>query len=170
MQAAEHSQTEMHSIQPRWISDELALGDKLNQAIQQNKRADFGYLLAMLSDNVLEQGFARLQRVAADAPEWKPPFAYGPAIPLAASASDYAHNPAALYEKSAVSWRLQNALRPEALNPVNDAKHIPAEVKNNCSHFVQLRMRSEAYQQVQGSEADLIDVIDNIRGVDRYAA
>lgn len=170
MDAAEHSQATTAQLEPRWISNELALGDRLNQAISHNKRADFGYLLAMLSDNALESGFARLQREPANAPKWQPPFAYGPAIPLAATASDYAHTPAALYEQSVVGWRLQNSLRPEALNPVNDPKHIAAEVRANCPHYVQLRMRANAYEQVQGSEADLIDVIDKVRGVDRQAA
>jgi hypothetical protein len=159
------------SATPAWIQNEIALGSRLGEACQQGHRADFSYLLALISTNVTEQGFAQLQRPDDAAADWVPPFAHGQPVPLAARADDWARNPARAMRESFADWRLLNALDPEALALQNDPKHIPGQVLDNCPHFAQARLRQDAESTVTcNQEADLVDVIDRLRGIDRSAA
>ncbi len=95
-----------------YISDELALGRQLNNAIQSNHRADFGYLLALLSDNALEQSSEVLKRPDPEKPAWEPPFAFARATPLAAEPVDYAYVPGKTFQNNIQDWRLRYAMRP----------------------------------------------------------
>ncbi|MCC5879284.1 MAG: hypothetical protein JJU03_05270 [Idiomarina sp.] len=166
-----------------YISDERALGQQLNVAVHQQQRADFGYLLAMLSNNVLEHSASVFKPAASVAPGWQPPFAVSPAAPLAVASADFSRNPGADFQRSRADWRLQQALRPEGLNLVNDPKHIPANVMANCAHYVQQRYQGDQSASAPGysdaanepaenasNAADLIDIIDQLRGVDRAVA
>lgn len=167
---------------PRYISDEVSLGQKLNHAIHQQQRADFGFLLAQLSDNVLEHSTQALRRQHVPMPEWQPPFAFGPVIPLAAQTDDFLHTPGLLFQHSRADWRLHYALRPEGLNPVNDPKFISPQVHQNCAHYVQSRLQGSAQNLKQSDiinqdsdekefAADkLLDIIDSLRGVERAVA
>ena len=181
LNTAEQASASIDETPPHYISDEAGLGQRLNNAVHQQQRADFGYLLAMLSDNVLEHSASALRKQVSAAPEWRPPFAFGPAVPLAASESDFVYTPGESFQQSRAAWRLQYELRPEGLNPVNDPKFINPEVRHNCAHFVQSRMRSvvqpnlepdstEAPQQSPFNPENLIDIIDSLRGVDRAVA
>lgn len=168
----------------RFITDELALGQRLNHAVEHGQRADFSYLLALLSDNVIEHSAFKLQRAKTLPATWKPPFAYGPSTPLQASQQDFANNPAAAFQQSRTLWRLQYQLQPEGLHLVNDAKHVAAEVVANCAHYVQQRLQGQPAQSVSSDEdlvtqaadmpaydeSDLLDIIDRLRGVDRAVA
>lgn len=153
-----------------YISDELALGQRLNHAIQSNHRADFGYLLALLSDNALEQSSEILKRADPEKPAWQPPFAYARATPLAAEAADYAYVPGKTFQNNIQDWRLRYAMRPEALNPVNDPAYISPEVFSNCSHFVQDRLRGCVNTAKTGTESDLLDVLGNVHEIEREVA
>lgn len=179
LNTAEQATATTDDATPRYISDEARLGQRLNNAVHQQQRADFGYLLAMLSDNVLEHSASALRKQVNSAPEWRPPFAFGPAVPLAASEDDFAYTPGESFQQSRAAWRLHYALRPEGLNPVNDPKFISPQVRHNCAHFVQSRMRSAAQQEdasTDGAEEsmfnpeNLIDIIDSLRGVERAVA
>ena len=181
LNTAEQPTASTDDVTPRYISDEAGLGQRLNNAVHQQQRADFGYLLAMLSDNVLEHSASALRKQVSPAPEWHPPFAFGPAVPLAASDDDYAYTPGETFQQSRAAWRLHYALRPEGLNPVNDAKFISPHVRQNCAHFVQSRMHNTAQSEAGSANADaseqsmfnpenLVDIIDSLRGVDRAVA
>lgn len=167
---------------PRYISDETALGQKLNYAVHQQQRADFGFLLALLSDNVLEHSAQALRQQQTPAPERQPPFAFGPTTPLAAQDKDFVHVPGLHFQQSRADWRLHYALRPEGLNPVNDPAFIPPQVYQNCAHYVQTRLQDSAQHLNQADLANtisedlgepefethnLLDLIDSLRGVER---
>lgn len=153
-----------------YISDELVLGRQLNNAIQSNHRADFGYLLALLSDNVLEQSSEVLKRAEPEKPAWQPPFAYARATPLAAESADFAYVPGKIFQNNIQDWRLRYAMRPEALNPVNDPAYIPSEVFSNCSHFVQDRLRGHVSTTKAGTESDLLDVLNSVHQTEHEVA
>lgn len=159
-----------------YISDERALGQRLNVAVHHQQRADFGYLLAMLSSDVLEHSASVFQPATHAEPAWQPPFAVSPTAPLAFATADFDANPSADFIRSRVDWRLLQALRPEGLNQVNDPKHIPANVIDNCAHFVQQRYRrGQQPTETETTEhssnaADLVDIIDQLRGVNRAVA
>lgn len=166
------------------LSAEHSLGQRLNQAVQQGRRADFSYLLASLSDNVLEfSAFAPLN--PASKTPWRPPFAYGPAVPLAVQPREFTQQPSHDFSTSRVLWRLQHAMHPAGLHIVNDKHHLGADVVANCAHYVQQRLASQQtevlptqtqHTAADGLEddapgpADLIDIIDKLRGIDRAVA
>lgn len=153
-----------------FITAELGLGTRLNQAIGEGKRADFSYLLALLSDNVIEHSSVALKRSSTPSTPWQPPFPYGPSVPLQCTEAEYQRTPVRAFGQSRALWQLQHALQPAGLNPVNDPKHIPAEVVANCPHYVQQRLSPGKGDDPRGEEADLIDVIDRLRGVERAVA
>lgn len=154
-----------------WIQNEIALGGRLGEAFQQGRRADFSYLLALISSNVTEQGFAQLQRPAADAADWRPPFAHAKPQPLAAREQDWQRKPMQAMAHSFADWRLLNALDPEALALANDPARIPGVVRDNCAHYVQARLDADSALRGDAlQESDLVEVIDTLRGVDRNAA
>lgn len=154
-----------------WIQNEIALGGRLGEAFQQGRRADFSYLLSLISSNVTEQGFAQLQRPAAGAPDWIPPFAHAQPQPLAARERDWQRKPMQAIVNSFADWRLLNALDPEALALANDPARIPGVVRDNCAHYVQARLDADTAATAEHlQESDLVEVIDTLRGVDRNAA
>ncbi|WP_157982784.1 VC2046/SO_2500 family protein [Aliidiomarina minuta] len=154
-----------------WIQHEIPLGKHLSEAFQSGRRADFSYLLSLLSTNATESGFARLQRAPQPDQKWQPPFASAPPQPLGASNSDWQRNPSKAIHDSFTSWRLLNALQPEALHLHNDSKALAGAVRDNCSGFVRARWADrESAENLQTEEAGLVDIIDNLRGVDRSAA
>ncbi|MGX5914333.1 VC2046/SO_2500 family protein [Aliidiomarina sp. Khilg15.8] len=159
------------STQPAWIQNEITLGTRLGEACQEGRRADFSYLLSLISSNVTEQGYAQLQRPEKAAREWVPPFPHAQPQPLEARPQDWQRNPSKAIAHSFADWRLLNALDPEALSLQNNPAKIPGVVRDNCPHYVQARLnRSTTQATEQGQEADLVDVIDSLRGVDRSAA
>lgn len=185
LKTAAQSTTSVNDPKPRYISDETALGQKLNHAVHQQQRADFGFLLALLSDNVLEHSAQALRRQQTPTLEWQPPFAFGPTTPLAAQDKDFLHVPGMLFQQSRADWRLHHALRPEGLNPVNDPAFIPPQVYQNYAHYVQTRLQDSAqrlnqsdlnYTMAENSGEhefethNLLDIIDSLRGVERAVA
>lgn len=160
-----------NSPQPAWIQNEITLGSRLGEACQQGRRADFSYLLSLISTNVTEHGFAQLQRPDEGAHAWVPPFPHAQPQPLAAREQDWKRNPAQAVTHSFADWRLLNALDPEALALHNDPARLPGVVRDNCPHYAQARLNLHGKaSDEQGQESDLVDVIDGLRGVDRSAA
>lgn len=150
----------------QFVTHELSLGTRLNQAIHGQQRADFSYLLALLSTDPLEQAVNLLEREAAPEAEWSPPFDYTSGRPLQAQSADYQAAPGAAWQRSRVLWRLLDALRPEGLNPRDDVKAIDPDVFNNCPHYVRQRLQAQtpAAKEWQTETADLLDVIEQVRG------
>lgn len=171
-----HSHSAAKPSEPAsYITAELSLGSRLNQSILDGKRADFSYLLALLSDNLTESSEFALTPSAEPAKAWQPPFPVGPSLPLQCREDEYQDNPAASFAQSRALWRLEHALRPAGLHPVNDAKHIPPQVIANCAHYVQQRVAGEPTDSWVAEPANLIDILQQlkerqVRGVERAVA
>lgn len=171
MNGMEAANTTQQTSPAEWIQHEIPLGKHLSEAFQSGRRADFSYLLSLLSTNATESAFARLQRSPESAPKWQPPFASAPPQPLGASNLDWQRNPSKAIHDSFTSWRLLNALQPEALHLHNDSKALAGVVRDNCSGFVRARWaQGESSDSPQTQESGLVDIIDDLRGVDRSAA
>ena len=168
-----------------FIAAEAELGSSLNHSLSRGQRADFRYLLALLSDNVVEHSAVTELHNSDTVPAWNPPFAVAPQVPLQSRSTEF--------DKSVVSfaahrtlWRLQQALQPAGLHPINNPKHIPAQVVENCAHYVQQRLSNAAKHASASldkdtpgkapspenvtSYAELLDVIEQSRGAQRVVA
>lgn len=153
-----------------FVSTEAELGCGLNQALNRGQRANFSYLLAMLSDNVVEHSAFTAFRKVEPVSSWTPPFAVGSQVPIQSTSAEFDQSPTALFAASRSQWRLQQALHPAGLHPLNDAKHIPALVVANCAHYVQQRLREAATPGGSVPPVELLDVVDRYRGVERAVA
>jgi len=153
-----------------YVSVEAEFGSGLNQALNRGQRADFSYLLAMLSDNVIEHSSFSDDRKVEVSSLWTPPFAVGSKVPLQSTSTEFNQSPTALFTNSRTHWCLQQALQPAGLHPVNDAKHIPAHVVANCAHYVQHRLSGATKPDDSVARTEILDVIDHYRGVERAVA
>ena len=155
---------------PHFIAAEAELGSGLNQSLNRGHRADFSYLLALLSDNVVEHSAFKDFHKSEATPVWKPPFQLGAQVPLQSKRVEFTQSPATLFTTSRTQWRLHHALQPAGLHPVNNPQHIPAEVVANCAHYVQQRLNQGANASQTAPRAELLDVINEARGVERAVA
>lgn len=162
-QIPSHSAAGADAQSASFVTAELSLGSRLNQSIHAGKRADFSYLLALLSDNVTESSAFSLTPPVATPPSWQPEFGVAPSVPLQCHPDEYQRSPTATFTRSRTLWQLQQALQPAGLHPVNDPQHIPAQVLGNCAHYVQQRFAPNQPKVWEAEPAELIDVLDQLR-------
>lgn len=149
----------------QFITHELNLGSRLNRAIHNQQRADFSYLLAMLSPEPLEQAAELLERPEPAQTPWVAPFPYAKARPLKIEPDDYQRTPTATWQQSRILWRLLDAVHPEGLNVRDDVKALAVDVYNNCPPYVRQRLqKNSSANEWQGEPADLLEVIEQIQG------
>ncbi|MBQ4845875.1 queD like 2 [Pseudoalteromonas sp. MMG013] len=135
------------------LTREDQLGGALSVSVNEQRRADFSMLLAMLSQDALDFSQFHLpedETVESDLSEdaLKKEFQVGPKQSLAPAQFDMLigkNNAESLSRSSMASLRLANCLDPEPLAIRDDYKHIPLMVVDNCELAVRRRLESEIH-------------------------
>jgi hypothetical protein len=133
------------------------LDSKLAMCVNDQRRADFSMLLAMLSQDVLDFSQFHLpeeEQQEKDNSEaaLKKALQLGPEQILAPAKFDMLigqHNAERLAHSSMASLRLSHCLNPEPLSVRDNCKHIPLVVVDNCELAV--RNRLDVQKRVEGT-------------------
>ncbi|AWB64963.1 hypothetical protein C2869_00245 [Saccharobesus litoralis] len=167
-------------MQQQPLVHELQLGNKLNHAIGQPSRADFGLLVAMLSEQAQE--FAQFQLEKQQIPqdnhqEEKLKAELGIVEPLRLSADEnyfkHAHNiNKGLHQAGMASMCLNRYLIRDALSQYNDPNKLDDNVLANCSLHAARRIKAqeEGKDPALEIEQDLTQLKEVIEQANQYAA
>ena len=130
---------------------ESQLSSRLNKSVQQQRRGEFGLLLAMLSHDALD--FSQFHLPKTDLNDTQPTneqlrkdLGAGPEQPLAPNEFNMLigqHNAKRLSESGLSDIRLRHCLTPEPLAIRNDKTHVPLEVIDNCELAVRQRHQKQ---------------------------
>ncbi|ART78859.1 VC2046/SO_2500 family protein [Oceanisphaera avium] len=149
------------------LVNDSQLGDRLNHAVADGRRSDFGLLLAMLSDDARD-----LPRIEADKDEqgqinWRQYFELPNAEPLYAEEQDTIRAPqlsALANELQQDSLRLMLAMRAEPLRV--DHAALPYEVNSNLSPRTQARFAGEQLNRALPQDASrMLDIIESVKAM-----
>ena len=149
------------------IVNEWHLQGQLNQAINQNRRADFGLWLAMLSPAVEEMA----EFCLAEEPELKPApdlrkqLGVHTRLDFATSEQDLSalnQQHVAFTEGGLASWRLAALLTPPPTVVCHDRKKLSAEVLDNLSVHAQRRLQQQQKPKVETDATQLYDMLTQL--------
>lgn len=126
---------------------ESQLSSRLNKSVQQQRRGEFGLLLAMLSHDALDFSQFHLPKTELsnsqpNNEQLRKELGAGPEQLLAPNEFDMLigqHNAKRLHESGLSDIRLRHCLTPEPLAIRNDKTHVPLEVLDNCELVVRKR-------------------------------
>lgn len=156
------------------LINEHQTGGKLSQAVHEARRADFGLILAMMSQSVLDQAaFAlpvdEVAEIDNSSDALRARFQVSKPQPFAAndaSMVEQAHEHSQLIHHSGLaSQKLSHYLNPAPLTQFDDVKRIPDDVLGNCDLVVQQRLQSGGVRIASDTSADpllLVDVMDKV--------
>ncbi|MFY8273275.1 VC2046/SO_2500 family protein [Pseudoalteromonas sp. SSDWG2] len=154
------------------LNNELQLGSQLNKSVCENRRNDFSWLLASLSQDALD--FAQFHlpktelaaqsldeqqlRAQLGAPQPRP------CAPPTFNVALTKHQCELIAMGARDTLRLQDCLAPTPLAVRDDTKHIPLPVVDNCSPITQAKLASQAMQlsEAQMDSAAFYDQITQI--------
>ncbi|MCT8986386.1 VC2046/SO_2500 family protein [Shewanella phaeophyticola] len=131
------------------LVNELQIGSRLNGVIEQNRRGEFGLLLAMLSADARDMAQFQLDKDLNVDQKLRKQFSLPPAQSLVADVSTDIHvtdNAPLFQQQGARQFQLQQALTPEAF-VIRDAQpDAMVEVLSNCDELTK-RKALNSYQQ-----------------------
>lgn len=136
----------MRSTDVSSVINEISLDNKLNQCVQQRRRADFSLMLAMLTDDAREFSEFVLPEVnenispQKDNQALRKQFNLPKEQPLALTSLEEisSFNQGQLVTQL-TALRLQDAMAPKPLSFRDDVKHIEKNITDNMSIHVQRR-------------------------------
>ncbi len=153
------------------LINERQLGNKLSSAVNQSRRADFGLLLSMLSQNVVDQAVFNLpkdeQFDLSKTEELAKRFNVQPAIKFSgtsSSAEQALSMNRLLRDGGLASVKLSHYMELEPVAPRDDKAYIGTEVIGNCEPAVQQRYFGDLPALPEPDVTGLIDVLDQIHG------
>lgn len=141
---------------------DIEYNGELNRATHQG--AKFALLLSMLEQNAL----------------FRPHIAPDPKVELASDIQNLSHYRSAPMAPTSAYWhevvqtehfiqageldnaKLWLAMHPEPLSLLNDAKHIPEEVLDNCSLVVRQRLEKVKISELPQDPTGLYDILQDI--------
>jgi len=139
------------------LINEWQTGQQLNQAVQQQRHADFALVLAMCSPDVRE--FAEFYTPLPDAGPEKPDLYQQLGLQPQrdfgwneCDADRFAVQNTQLNQAGLAAWHLQNLLQPTAWVVQHDAKKLADEVANNLPVHCRRRLMGE-HPLVQSADA-----------------
>ncbi len=155
------------------LVNELHIGDKLARSVANNRSGDFAMLLAMMSQNPLDNAQFSLppDSVGAEAMDedrlrmllgLMPPT---PFDPVEGSAEQSIMLGIDLHTEGLAEVKLNGYLRPEPLALSDDAKHIDPVVVDNCEPVVRLRLSSGqdcVAPKLEHNPAGLYEVLEQL--------
>ena len=149
------------------LVNDSQLGDRLNNAVFEGRRSDFGLLLALLSDDARD-----LPRIEADKDEqgqvnWRHFFELPASAPLYSDAQDSLRAPqlsALASDLQQDSLRLMLAMRAEPLRVSPDV--LPYEVSSNLSPRTQARFNGEQLNPYLPQDASrMLSIIESVKAM-----
>ena len=149
------------------LVNDSQLGDRLNTAVSEGRRSDFGLLLALLSDDARDLPRIEANKDAQGEVNWRNFFDLPQANPLYADEQDSIRAP----ELSALasnlqqdSLRLMLAMRAEPLRVDQDL--LPYEVNSNLSPRTQARFKGEQISRALPQDASrMLSIIESVRAM-----
>ncbi|WP_445397004.1 VC2046/SO_2500 family protein [Zobellella sp. An-6] len=153
-------------ISANLLVNDSQLGDRLNQAVHQGRREDFGLLLALLSDDARD--LPRLEEPADERgePDWRKHFDLPAPNPCYAEAADVIRAPqlsALAGDLRQDSLRLLLAMRAEPLRPDNQA--LPAEVSANLNPRTMARLDGDLKVRLPVQPARMLEVLEAVKAM-----
>lgn len=135
------------AIENTLLIHELQLGEKLNESVHDARRSDFGFLLAMLVDDVREHSQFTLpatkqKETQVTDTRLRSEFNLAAPAPIALKNLDdiNLYNEAAFIENNRLSHiKLVDSLNPKAIVFRDDKNYIPSDVMNNTSLYCQTK-------------------------------
>jgi len=131
------------------LVNELQIGNRLNVAIEHNRRGEFGLLLAMLSVDARDMAQFQLDDDVDMTQKLRRHFSVPPAQLLVDDISvhpDTIDNALVFQQQGARQFQLQQALTPEALVIRGAQSDAMAEVLSNCDYLTKHKAIN-TYQQ-----------------------
>lgn len=156
------------------LINEHQTGEKLSQAVHEARRADFGMILAMMSQNVLDHAAFALPTEDEGDPDsstaaLRAKFQVDKPQPFAAndaSMIEQAFTHSQLVHSAGItSQKLSHHLNPAPLAQFDDVKRIPDDVFGNCEPAVQQRIQLNHPRVASDTSADpllLVDFMDKL--------
>ena len=149
------------------IVNEWQLQGQLNQAINQNRRADFGLWLAMLSPAVDEMAEFCLAEESAPKPalDLRKQLGVHTRVEFATTEQDLSalkqqHD--AFTQGGLASWRLAALLTPPPTVVCHDRKKLSAEVLDNLSVHAQRRLQQQLQPKVTTDATQLYEMLTKL--------
>jgi len=145
----------VESVDDKLLVHELQLGDKLNESVHSARRADFSFLLAMLTDDVqshsqfsLPQTVNKTYTINDDVLRRELELPDKAPLALNDKHSVSSFNQAELINQNRISeLHLSNILSPKPLAFRDDAKHISHNVLTNTSLYCQKKYTQQKTNQ-----------------------
>lgn len=155
------------------LVNEIQLGDQLSKAVAERRGGDFGLLLAMMSQNVIDNAEFCLPRDSVGAPEVDEAMLrqqLGLAQPSGYSIDENSAVDAILlgvdlHTEGLSEVKLKGYLRPEPLALQDDAMHIPEHIIGNCEPTTMTRhTRQEVRisEPLEHNEAGLYEILEDL--------
>ena len=156
------------------LINELQLGNRLGKAMHDSRGSDFGLMLAMLSQNVLDNAEFCLPRDNVgftEVDEARLRAQLGLAEPVSYAVDEYSAVESILlgvdlHTEGMAEIKLKGYLNPEPLAMQDDALHIGDEVLYNCEPTTTHRFYHQTdkiSEQLPHNEAGLYEVLESIR-------
>lgn len=154
------------------LVNESQVGTRLNEAIEHNRRSEFALLLSLMSVDARDMAQFQWDRELDSASRLRKQFELSPEQPLCVDLSQQSSvvdHSGTYREAGSVAFRLQQALRPEALVIRGRESIAMAEVLANCDTVTQLRQRNQAYLPSIDTPL-LVEQLTNQRNLARLTA
>ncbi|WP_299008389.1 VC2046/SO_2500 family protein [uncultured Shewanella sp.] len=146
------------------LVNELSLGSRLNQAVEANRRGEFGLLLALISDEQQNMPQFQIKPSSTDQDD-RAQFNLPPEQLLVADlniAESIVNNSHAFHVSGTTGFRLQDGLMQEALVIRKGQGAALESVIKNCDYHTQLRTQGE-YKTIETEAVTLIEQLTTQR-------
>jgi hypothetical protein len=150
------------------LVNELQIGNRLNVAIEHNRRGEFGLLLAMLSVDAVDMAQFQLDNDIESTQKLRRQFAVPPAQLLVDDISvhpDTIDNAIVFQQQGARQFQLQQALTPEALVIRGSQPDAMVEVLSNCDYLTKNKAINAYQQQTPIEEMHFLDQLNTQRKI-----
>lgn len=155
------------------LVNEVHLGDKVSRSVNQNRSGDFAMLMAMMSQNVLDNAQFSLPSEspgAEDITEQRLRETLGLAQPVSYTPDDNSASQSILlgvdlHTEGLSEVKLKGYLQPEPLAMHDDAMHIDAQVLDNCEPVVRKRLelnQDSVAPKLEHNPAGLYEVLQDL--------
>ncbi len=149
------------------IINEWQLGNRLNQALESARPADFRLFLALLSPAIEEQAeFCWSKAPVAKPTDLRRLYQLPPERTFElneADLPDLATSQQAFISQGLNEWRLHNLLRPGPQVIRHDAKKLPADIEDNLSLHCKRRLQQPQKTELQADATQLYDVLEQLK-------
>lgn len=159
---------QVHTLDTSTIINELQLGNSVNHAINQARRADFALMLAMVSDDIQEQMVPLSDTAKEHATTYQSDLTIGSRGTLTSEEESYYRSASianAFHQGGLTSAKLQFYTRPDSLAYLpEDTAGLNEEVYHNLS--AHQRRKLKAQETVAQPESGLLDSLIVARRID----